>query len=420
MDWPGEWGPPEVDCQIVSFHERGVGEPLEQVLERVDSFPRAGALVKLAVAIDSFAELKLAHQWFQSGPDRMFFPRSSQGRWQWYRLAQAHENPFQFLRLEGGPVLDQPTLWEGIQNRLFSGRPFFALLGNPVEHSRSPLEHLEFCQSRGANFYKIALEREEFSGALDWLQELGLVGAAVTSPHKELAFEICEKSLGGVFETVSREIEKVRKSEKARSCKEVERRESPLNSVNTLVWEARTWRGSNTDIIGLEEFLKNLEDPHPVIWGGGGMLSPLKRLLPGSVALSSRSGKIKWAPEVWTPEAWTLGSWASGDPVPEAFRPRTLIWAAGSRASTPPGEGRPRGGILQNAWPPEAWRPRAVFDLNYSEDSPGREYALKVGADYQGGLPLFASQARAQRAFWQSHWKTCGKIGGGDVGQSDR
>ena len=44
--------------------------------------------------------------------------------------------------------------------------------------------------------------------------------------------------------------------------------------------------------------------------------------------------------------------------------------------------------------------PKLILDLNYSENSPGREYAHQVSARYISGKLLFVAQAKAQRAFW--------------------
>ncbi|MNL62489.1 hypothetical protein D3C87_1865150 [compost metagenome] len=50
--------------------------------------------------------------------------------------------------------------------------------------------------------------------------------------------------------------------------------------------------------------------------------------------------------------------------------------------------------------PPPEWRPAMILDLNYKEDSMGREYAQSFGANYTSGLVMFLAQAQGQRAFW--------------------
>jgi hypothetical protein len=40
-------------------------------------------------------------------------------------------------------------------------------------------------------------------------------------------------------------------------------------------------------------------------------------------------------------------------------------------------------------------------DLNYRDDSAGKEYALHVKAKYISGLDMFLVQAAGQRKFWE-------------------
>jgi len=68
--------------------------------------------------------------------------------------------------------------------------------------------------------------------------------------------------------------------------------------------------------------------------------------------------------------------------------PDIVIWAVG----------RSRQAACQ--WPPSGWAPRLVVDLNYTEDSPGLEYAQRLGVAYQSGLNMFKTQAQRQREFW--------------------
>ena len=69
--------------------------------------------------------------------------------------------------------------------------------------------------------------------------------------------------------------------------------------------------------------------------------------------------------------------------------PELVIWAVGrSRMS------------LCSA-PPQNWKPLYVLDLNYTEDSPGREYAVKTKAQYLSGWLWFKTQAQAQRVLFE-------------------
>jgi shikimate 5-dehydrogenase len=95
----------------------------------------------------------------------------------------------------------------------------------------------------------------------------------------------------------------------------------------------------------------------------------IQKALPHASYFSSRTGEPR------------EGSEDSKD-----LKPKIVIWAA------------PRG--PETVLPPMDWNPAMVFDLNYKEDSMGREYAQKCSANYQSGLTMFIAQAQQQRAFW--------------------
>ncbi|MGZ3749621.1 MAG: shikimate kinase, partial [Pseudobdellovibrionaceae bacterium] len=105
--------------------------------------------------------------------------------------------------------------------------------------------------------------------------------------------------------------------------------------------------------------------------GGGGTLEMLQKALPNARYFSSRNGKLR-------------GS--ENDEEQNNLRPKIVIWAA------------PRSD--ETLMPSDSWQPLMVYDLNYKEDSMGREYAQKCGANYQSGLVMFKAQAQGQRLFW--------------------
>lgn len=57
--------------------------------------------------------------------------------------------------------------------------------------------------------------------------------------------------------------------------------------------------------------------------------------------------------------------------------------------------------------PPKHWKPSRIIDINYTEDSPGLEYALKVQAQYTAGMGFFKEQAKKQREIFKQlyHFK---------------
>jgi shikimate dehydrogenase len=129
--------------------------------------------------------------------------------------------------------------------------PRAGVVGWPIEHSRSPTIHRYWLKELGipGSYDKFAVRPEEFREFADTIGKDGFLGANVTAPHKEAAFDACNLRTG-VAEA--------------------------LGAVNTL-WRAdgRLW-GDNTDVAG---FLANLDEATPgwderkrfaVVIGAGG------------------------------------------------------------------------------------------------------------------------------------------------------
>jgi shikimate kinase len=141
---------------------------------------------------------------------------------------------------------------------------------------------------------------------------------------------------------------------------------SPI-AVNTLYWNG-SWIGENTDIVGAKVLNKEMPESKSIaVWGGGGVLPALSESFPNASYYSASTGKLKQGQET---------------------NPETLIWAVG------------RKNMLTGIWPSPKWKPKRVIDLNYSDDSPGKEYALLVSAEYSSGIKMFLAQANEQRNFW--------------------
>jgi shikimate dehydrogenase len=112
------------------------------------------------------------------------------------------------------------------------------VVGWPIEHSRSPMIHRYWLKELGlpGSYEKFAVRPGEFRRFVDKIGEDALVGANVTAPHKEAAFNACDARTP-VAEA--------------------------LGAVNTL-WrqDGRLW-GDNTDVAG---FVANLDEATPG-WG---------------------------------------------------------------------------------------------------------------------------------------------------------
>ena len=113
-------------------------------------------------------------------------------------------------------------------------------------------------------------------GALDRLRELGLTHAAVTAPLKSLAFEACA----------------------------ADARDAGTGSINTLYLDktAGIWRGRNTDLAGFEAPARAGRGRQPVaVWGGGGTLGVIRRIVPGAVAFGPHRAAARRREGGWSP-----------------------------------------------------------------------------------------------------------------------
>ena len=150
--------------------------------------------------------------------------------------------------------------------------------------------------------------------------------------------------------------------------------------------------------------------------GGGGIRPLLQEKLPQAVFYSARTGKVIWQGccngenPIQTNKKFKKSAEDKKNILNKArqsndlaennldsiknreknFNPAVVIWAVG------------RSRMSACVYPPKNWRPLFVWDVHYSEDSPGRQYALQTGADYFSGWSWFQAQAKAQRKLFQS------------------
>ena len=107
----------------------------------------------------------------------------------------------------------------------------YAVIGNPVAHSKSPWIHAQFARAcaQDIEYTRIEAPLGAFSATVDAFRAAGGRGANVTVPFKHEAFLYCESV-----------------SERAREAQ----------AVNTLVFDRGEPWGDNTDGVGL---LRDLE-----------------------------------------------------------------------------------------------------------------------------------------------------------------
>ena len=125
---------------------------------------------------------------------------------------------------------------------------FLALIGNPVEHSLSPIMHNEAIKFLGLDLVYLAIpcKNNDFEAVINALKKINCKGLNITIPFKEKAFNLCD------------EISPISKKVKA---------------INTLkVNHKEEWSGTNTDIDGFIYPIKdlNLSGKKSIVLGSGG------------------------------------------------------------------------------------------------------------------------------------------------------
>lgn len=120
------------------------------------------------------------------------------------------------------------------------------LIGEPVEHSLSPLIHNAGYQALGINYAYVSFRVSDIKRAIESIRELGIRGASVTIPHKVSAIKYLDK---------------------------IDPPAGEIGAINTIVNDDGVLTGYNTDGDGalkaLEE-VTTLKGKKAVLVGGGG------------------------------------------------------------------------------------------------------------------------------------------------------
>jgi len=120
------------------------------------------------------------------------------------------------------------------------------LIGDPVEHSLSPLIHNAGYQALGIDYVYLPFQVRDFKRAIEGIRGLNIRGASVTMPYKAKAMEYVDKFDRLAIET---------------------------GAINTIVNDEGVLTGYNTDYQGALRALEeatSLEGKKAVLIGGGG------------------------------------------------------------------------------------------------------------------------------------------------------
>ncbi|RTZ61656.1 MAG: shikimate dehydrogenase [Gammaproteobacteria bacterium] len=152
-------------------------------------------------------------------------------------------------------------------------QPYFCVVGNPIQHSKSPLIHSMFGEQTGLDLCYVAIEThfDDFVSTVDDFRRAGGLGMNVTVPFKEQAWRLADEH-----------------SDRAIHAQ----------AVNTLTLDGKHIYGDNTDGVGLVRDLEQnlglqLQNATVLLLGAGGavrgVLAPLLNAGVRSLTLANRT-----------------------------------------------------------------------------------------------------------------------------------
>jgi shikimate dehydrogenase len=253
----------------------------------------------------------------------------------------------------------------------------YAVIGNPVAHSKSPLIHAAFAKACGHDivYERLLAPRDGFAAAVRRFASEGGLGLNVTVPFKLEAFGLAREH-----------------SERARAA----------GACNTLAWRGDHWYADNTDGAGLMRDLTHnrgatVTDRDVLVFGAGGaargILLPLLALNPRRVVIANRTQirAVELAAQFGDRGALTasLPAQLAGQRFDVAINATSL----GLGATVPDGFWLP--GLLNEG--------AVVYDLVYADqETPFLRWAAEQGVPQRyDGLGMLIEQAAESFALWR-------------------
>jgi shikimate dehydrogenase len=248
----------------------------------------------------------------------------------------------------------------------------YAVFGNPIAHSKSPLIHTAFARQTGLDIVYSALlaPLDGFAEAVADFRRQGGCGANVTVPFKEQAFTLA-----------------TRLSPRAQAA----------GAVNTLKFESDDLYGDNTDGAGLVRDLTanlglDLAGRRILLMGAGGaargVILPLLERLPDCLFIANRTASkaVGLAQVMGAGKRLSAGGYAD---LSGQFDLVINATAASLAGDLPP-------------LPAATFAPDALaYDMMYGNDTPFLAFARDCGVRTADGLGMLVEQAAEAFLLWR-------------------
>jgi len=243
----------------------------------------------------------------------------------------------------------------------------YAVVGNPIAHSKSPLIHEAFAQQTGQamTYERILAPVDSFDATVKALISQGYKGLNVTVPFKFEAYKICDSL-----------------SARAKSS----------GAVNTLINTERKVHGDNTDGAGLRRDIEHnlgfsIENKDVLILGAGGAAHGVLNSLVGAKKITIANRNLDKALQL----AMSISNGLACS-FEALERPYDLIINATSA------------GLTDSALPiPDAIfsKNTLAYDMMYGHETPFMAQARRNGAQVADGLGMLVEQAAEAFYLWR-------------------
>ncbi len=263
----------------------------------------------------------------------------------------------------------------------------YAVIGNPIAHSKSPQIHQMFAAQTGQDisYEKIEAPLDGFAATIARLRKDGYKGCSVTVPFKFEAYELVRKLM-------NEPLPKGTSSQLATDAR----------AINTLKFHDNFIEGDNTDGVGLVRDIEQnpgrlLKGQRVLLMGAGGaaygVLQPLLHKQPESLVIANRTlEKADLLHQLYAKLSKTKISACTYDDLQHEI-PFDIVINATSAGLTD----------SEIPLPSTIFAPNALaYDLMYGRETPFMKFARKHGAAMvSDGLGMLVEQAAEAFYLWR-------------------
>jgi len=242
----------------------------------------------------------------------------------------------------------------------------FAIFGNPIEHSKSPLMHNMVFKNLNFDACYSRILLKDGTKLRDTFFDLGLVGANITVPHKEAAFIACDEIRGFA---------------------------NKVGVVNTIIKEGEKLIGYNTDADGFLYAIDSFKNIKKVlIIGAGGTAKALiQKFLDISVRVSVLNRSQKRLDELQQDiQKFTWEDFKASD-----YDLVINTTSAGLTDENLPAPSKIIDTLLK--------RTAYVADVIYGKETPFLKQAKQKGIDYKDGSDMLLAQGVLANEIFTNH-----------------